>query len=67
METILYQSKKIHERCDIEYDIYTLMVIVEWFVFSDDVFRYSFGKEVERMQFDLKNAWRISHANDDFK
>ncbi|KAL5016282.1 hypothetical protein ScPMuIL_005871 [Solemya velum] len=32
----------------------------------DDAFHYSFGTEIDRMKFDLKNAWRITYINEDF-
>ena len=34
---------------------------------TGDSLNYTFGKEIERMGFDLKNTWRIAYANDDFR
>ena len=36
------------------------------FLFSADGVKYSFGKEVERMGFDIKKAWRITQVNEDY-
>lgn len=33
----------------------------------DDSYQLRFGKEVKRMNFDLKNAWRISYINDEYE
>ena len=37
-----------------------------WFLSLADAVKYSFGREVERMGFDLKKAWRISYVNEDY-
>ena len=43
-------------------------LIFEYCLFSADRLTYSFGKEVERMKFNLKSksAWRITYINEDF-
>ncbi|KAJ8312915.1 hypothetical protein KUTeg_010288 [Tegillarca granosa] len=33
---------------------------------QEDSFRYSFGREVDRMKLNLKSAWRISYINETF-
>ena len=41
--------------------------MISSFLPTGDTVSYTFGREVERMRFNLKTAWRITYINENYK